>query len=311
LLVVLHLLVPVGLLLWTWRGPDSGLVDWAARVLLLLGYGLFIYLVGSWVFASFYIRYALILMTLTVVARSILTFKEMPLWPQGGAAFWAGDGLMAVAFIVLAFLSANALRARHFVSQALSLSFPFTHGVYGVFEGGDGRKSVLMNYHFGSSAHGHSGVNNSMKYAVDMTKLSHWGNDAKGFLSKQRERYPIFNATLLSPCEGRVKGVMDRWPNEEPWSGRGPYNLGNYVLIQTGNYYVLMGHLQQGSITVKEGQRVEAGEPIALAGNSGWTSQPHLHIQAMQISNDSFWNGEGVPIVFDGKNPYKNRLFFR
>ena len=92
--------------------------------------------------------------------------------------------------------------------------------------------------------------------------------------------------------------------------GKGPYNLGNYILIQKGDIYVLMGHLQRNSIRVLPGALVKAGDAIALVGNSGWTSQPQIHIQAMKASEDSFWKGEGIPIAFDGSKPYKNKLFF-
>jgi len=121
----------------------------------------------------------------------------------------------------------------------------------------------------------------------------------------------MFNETLLCPCEGQVKDVMDRWPNQEPWSGKGPYNLGNYVLIQSDDYYVLMGHLQQGSIRVKEGDRVRVGDPIALTGNSGWTSQPHLRIQAMHTVPRCFQKSPWVPVPFGGRGPCRNRLSFR
>jgi murein DD-endopeptidase MepM/ murein hydrolase activator NlpD len=78
-----------------------------------------------------------------------------------------------------------------------------------------------------------------------------------------------------------------------------------------GDVYVLIGHLQKGSIRVNAGSLVKVGDPIAQVGNSGWTSQPHVHIQAMKISQDSFWKGEGLPVEFDGQNPVKNALFFK
>jgi hypothetical protein len=185
------------------------------------------------------------------------------------------------------------------------------HGAYAVFEGGNGERSSLMNYHYGSASHGRSGVNNSMKYAVDLTKRSPWGNDAYGILPQKWELYPVFNEGIFSPCDGEVRAVSDEWPNEIPWGGKGPYNLGNYVLIQMGDVYVLIGHLQKGSIRVNAGSLVKVGDPIAQVGNSGWTSQPHVHIQAMKISQDSFWKGEGLPVEFDGQNPVKNALFFK
>jgi len=149
-----------------------------------------------------------------------------------------------------------------------------------------------------------------MRYAVDITKVTRWGNDADGFLPMQNDKYGVFNQVVYSPCDGEVFHVEDKWPNETPWTGSPPYNVGNHVLITSNGFGVLMGHLQKGSILVKTGDRVKKGEPIARAGNSGWTSQPHLHIQAMRKSTGSFWGWEGIPIFFDGKNPVKNSLFF-
>ena len=45
----------------------------------------------------------------------------------------------------------------------------------------------------------------------------------------------------------------------------------------------MMAHLSPGSIQVKVGDRVERGQPIAKAGNSGNTTEPHLHMQAQSI----------------------------
>jgi murein DD-endopeptidase MepM/ murein hydrolase activator NlpD len=74
---------------------------------------------------------------------------------------------------------------------------------------------------------------------------------------------------------------------------------------------VLLGHMQAGSICVKEGDHVETGRVIGQVGNSGWTDQPHTHIQAMTFSEKSVWSGEGIPITFEGRNPVKARLFIR
>jgi hypothetical protein len=268
-------------------------------------------LAGTWAFGSYYIRYSLVLVSLAVVVRSLFHLPGLQLLSNAIPAFWVQRGMLLVAAIGLGVLSTNAIRARYFEQQRICLSFPFRGGVYSVFEGGNGQVSSLMNYHFGSAVHGKSGVNNSMKYAVDITRLSGWGNDANGIFPRKRERYPAFNEAVLSPCNAMVADVLDGQPNEDPWSGKGPYNLGNYVLLKKADYYVLLGHLQKGSIKVAMGSIVKVGEPIALVGNSGWTSQPHLHIQAMNIASDSFWKGEGVPVVFDGRNPFKNRLFFR
>jgi len=69
----------------------------------------------------------------------------------------------------------------------------------------------------------------------------------------------------LAPTPGRASG-----------SG-----VGNYVVIRTGSLHVLMAHLRQGSLVVREGARVAGGQRIAAVGNSGTTSQPHLHIELL------------------------------
>ena len=52
------------------------------------------------------------------------------------------------------------------------------------------------------------------------------------------------------------------------------------MVLQIGpQRYVLLAHLQQGSLAVTAGQQVRRGEPLARVGNSGNTSEPHLHLQ--------------------------------
>jgi len=67
---------------------------------------------------------------------------------------------------------------------------------------------------------------------------------------------------------------------------------------------ITLSHLQQHSITVQPGDWVEAGQPIAAVGNSGLSIRPHLTVQATQ----RFIWGQGVPIVFDGEFPVRNRI---
>lgn len=56
---------------------------------------------------------------------------------------------------------------------------------------------------------------------------------------------------------------------------------GNYILIKSDDFYVLLCHLKKGSLRVNVGDEVTAGDKIAVVGNSGSSIQPHLHIQVM------------------------------
>jgi murein DD-endopeptidase MepM/ murein hydrolase activator NlpD len=96
-------------------------------------------------------------------------------------------------------------------------------------------------------------------------------------------------------------------PDNEPWSGNYPYNTGNTVVIQKDNYFLLLGHLKKDSIRVKEGDDVRCGEPIASAGNSGYSERPHLHMQLIKSESPNYWGGTGISIRYKNRNLYKNR----
>jgi hypothetical protein len=317
LIVMLHLVVPFALIVWTWIRSYTSITAWGIQMLVLISYTAFIFLLGSWVYASFYVRYTILLLAIWAAIWSFLHIRSLPVFVTPHFAGWAGYGAGLIVSAMLVYFVVGAVRAHFYDEAPVNLAFPFKHGTYAVFEGGNGKASSLMNYHYGAAIHQGARTNLSMRYAVDIAKVTPWGNDAAGFLPKHNDKYAIFNQVVYSPCDGEVSEVEDKWLNETPWSGNPPYNVGNHILITANDFGVLMGHLQKGSIMVKTGDRVKKGQPLALAGNSGWTSQPHLHIQAMRkstgggpLATGSFWGWEGIPIFFDGKNPVKNSLFF-
>lgn len=78
---------------------------------------------------------------------------------------------------------------------------------------------------------------------------------------------------------------------------------GNTVVLDLGDdTYALYAHLQQGSLSVRKGDRVLAGQQIGLCGNSGNSSEPHVHFHLMDDPDPDVaggrpfsWNGIGVP----------------
>lgn len=74
---------------------------------------------------------------------------------------------------------------------------------------------------------------------------------------------------------------------------------------------MVLAHMMEGSIAVTEGQTVDEGQPLGRLGNSGNTSEPHLHIHAWRTGSGSMLEGEGVPIRFDGRFLVRNSLVFR
>jgi hypothetical protein len=68
--------------------------------------------------------------------------------------------------------------------------------------------------------------------------------------------------------------------------------LGNYVLVEGQPGVALFAHLRKGSIRVRRGQAVKAGEQLANVGNSGNSTMPHLHFHVMDSVDP--WKAQGV-----------------
>ena len=75
--------------------------------------------------------------------------------------------------------------------------------------------------------------------------------------------------------------------------------VGNHVVIALGPArYVLLAHLRRGSVAVVEGQVVRAGDLVGRCGNSGNTTQPHLHLQVQSRADFRAKDLKTYPIVF-------------
>jgi len=96
--------------------------------------------------------------------------------------------------------------------------------------------------------------------------------------------YFAYKKPVLSPCAGRVINVINSLADNIPGSVDKQNNWGNLVIIDTqAGWFVEVSHFAQESILVEEGDWVEVGTRLGLCGNSGYSPQPHIHIQA-QIS---------------------------
>lgn len=74
---------------------------------------------------------------------------------------------------------------------------------------------------------------------------------------------------------------------------------------------VLMAHMQKDSLTVRAGDAVTTEQVVGRVGNSGNTSEPHLHIHAFRDGDWDVFEGEGVPMLFEEHFPVRNTLIVR
>lgn len=120
--------------------------------------------------------------------------------------------------------------------------------------------------------------------------------------SSKLKDYGIYGARVTAPASGTVVSINNDEKDLVPGSDDFQSMAGNHIYLrldETGTFLVL-AHLKKGSIKVKEGQHVNEGEFLAQVGNSGSSSEPHLHIhhQRQDPSKISMFLAEGLPLYF-------------
>ncbi|MFF8357043.1 M23 family metallopeptidase [Streptomyces chartreusis] len=85
--------------------------------------------------------------------------------------------------------------------------------------------------------------------------------------------------------------------------------VGNHVVLDLGDgTFALYAHLRNGSLAVREGDRVTAGQQLARCGNSGNSTEPHLHFQLMDTPDPD--TARGIPFTWRGVGVPRNRETF-
>lgn len=115
--------------------------------------------------------------------------------------------------------------------------------------------------------------------------------------------YGCYGVPVVSPTAAEVVEVHDGEPDMTPGVISDNYEAaeGNFVVLKldTGTY-LLLAHLKQGSVRVKAGDWVAEGQELGRCGNSGNTSEPHIHIhhqrQDPRLYPLNF--AEGLPLYF-------------
>src|SRR5262249_17415626 len=96
---------------------------------------------------------------------------------------------------------------------------------------------------------------------------------------RRNEDYASWGKPILAPAPGVVAAVNDSIEDNTPghMDPKAPPG-GNYVVIDHGNgEFSLLAHLRRGSVKVRVGDRVVAGQVVGACGNSGKSNGPHLH----------------------------------
>jgi hypothetical protein len=141
------------------------------------------------------------------------------------------------------------------------------------------------------------------RYAIDWIQLGDDGNSFTGDKHKNSS-YHAWDQEIHAVADGEIVEVKDGLPENIPNSDKLAVQItsdtlaGNHIIEDLGNgRYAAYAHLRPGTLKVKMGDTVHAGDVLARLGNTGNSSEPHLHFQICDAP--SFPDSEGLPFAID------------
>ena len=163
-----------------------------------------------------------------------------------------------------------------------------------VYWGGD---NELFNYHYNYE---------TQRYAYDLVKLVNGKTMFDG--GQFCTNYYSFGADVVAPIYGEVVRVVNHVNDNTPGNTNENEPFGNYVMIKHDRReYSVLAHLKRNSITVREGDIIYSQEVVGQCGNSGNSSEPHLHFQV--INAPDLEKGQSLKIKFENATqPIKGEI---
>lgn len=308
LTLLLQVFLPLILLAWLAFLPAAGWLAWSVQVLAIAAVLFGMTLAMLWAMPPFWTPYLFWLLFAAIAG--------LQLWRgiADGSVIWGAGALHSVALLALcilgllgSYLGITALMGRQLPEVAVvDIAAPFPAGNYLIAHGGS---NAMVNVHLQTL---NPDIERFKDYrgqsrALDIFRTTPWGFNVRGLRPEDPGRYVSFGTTLLAPCNGHIAKVVDGVPdNPVPVMNR-EQMAGNFLAINCGEYYLVMAHFRQGSIRVREGQDVTTGDVVGELGNSGNSSEPHLHIHAQRgLPEGAPLGGEPLGLTINGRFPVRN-----
>jgi len=301
LYVSIHLVLPLLLLIDFIYHKSKSTIGLLIKSSLYIAILYFLYSWGQWpLVGSYYLRYLMIAIIILVFLlcikrfQSTKTLKPIGVWKT---ILVVSTGLLLLLFLIMNF---NVINGRNYPSEGVELEFPLKNGAFYVASGGS---SKLINNHMRDYP-------NAQEFALDINKLGKYRSASKGILSNVNTDHYIFSDTIYCPCDGKIVDIKNNIKDNEYGSMnvKSENGTGNFVNINCNkDIFVFIPHIQQFSILVSKGITVKKGMPLGLVGISGFSQEPHLHIQAAKYDLDSTL--VGIPIIFNGVRLSRNDVY--
>lgn len=281
--ILAQVVLPLMLLLWIAFFPAKGWLAWGLQFISAAAVLLGIALVCLWTLPPFWVPYiyGLLLFLITAIHRVRNGSPGPGLWRASRAnsvMIW----LMVLPGILGGYVALEALKGRAVPHETVvDIDWPFPEGHYLVASGGS---RPLINPHLKTLDQSVTRFRpwRGQSKALDIFRISPPGLHKQGWQPTDPEKYITFGVPVLSPCAGVVALVIDGIPDMPVPEMDRDHMAGNHVAVDCGGFYVILAHFRQGSIVVASGEKVNAGDILGQMGNSGNSSEPHLHLHAQR-----------------------------
>jgi hypothetical protein len=307
IVAVLQIGVPLALLGWQASGRDTNIISWWLKHAAVWSYIYATSLGGLWLVVPWYFPHVLMVISISLAARTLGGAFRFWSSPQTGHQWLAFGARAAIAVVCVGTLWL-ALQGRKPPSETMvDLAFPLRSGHYYIASGGS---TELINAHVRMLSSDRFRRYRGSSYGVDIVALNVLGNRAKGLSPRDPARYAIFGHAIYAPCEGVILRVEDWLPDLRPPSTDRVHMPGNFVLLECGDageFHVLLGHMRSGSVKVHPGDYVTPDTKLGEVGNSGNSYEPHLHVHAQRPGQ--VWDpfiGDPLPVTFDRRYLIRN-----
>lgn len=299
--ILAQLIIPLALIIWFAIAPPRNLLGLTLQAVVTAIALFAIARMGLWLFPPWWMPYIYGLLFVAALAIGLQRLNKrrgLPSTWLGWIAIvgWVAFGVFAVNEAIFSWMGQFSPPI-----AAVELAFPLRGEGYLVANGGNERRINVHMEMLDESVPRFRAYRGS-SYGVDIVRVDRWGLRAPGLAPSDPKAYQIYGEPAFAPCTGKVAIAVDGLPDMTVPQIDEINHAGNHVLLRCNDVDVLLAHFRSGSLLVKAGIQVKVGDMLAEVGNSGESSEPHLHIHAQRPGSPAApFSGDPVPMRFQGR----------
>jgi len=309
----LQVLLPLSLLAWLALSPATGWLAHGLQLASVAAVLVGLWLTALWTMPPFWAPWVYGLMFVLIAVRSLAS-RSNP-----DRALWRVSTANSVAIVLVcglggvgAYMAYQALQGQKLPDGEVvaDIAAPFPAGHYLIAHGGS---TEMVNVHLKTLDRTVERFQpwRGQSKALDIFRITPFGLHKEGWQPTDPTRYLTFGTPVLAPCQGKVAKVVDVHPDMTVPEMDREHMAGNYVALNCGDYFVILAHLRRGSISVATDDRVDVGDVLGEMGNSGHSSEPHLHLHAQRgLPEDAPLGGEPLWLTINGRFLVRNERVY-